>query len=62
MTKMTSTPKQLDDTSLDGVNGGIGLLLPAVQKVREAAAKPAPSVPSDGSVKGIANAGSGNGI
>jgi hypothetical protein len=32
------TPELIDDKDLDQASGGIGLLLPAVQKVREAAA------------------------
>ncbi|MBL0767791.1 hypothetical protein K5P26_05265 [Sphingopyxis sp. XHP0097] len=38
MTKKTKKPEALNDAALDNVTGGIGLLLPAVQKVREAAA------------------------
>jgi hypothetical protein len=37
MTKK-KTPELIDDKDLDQASGGIGLLLPAVQKVREAAA------------------------
>lgn len=36
MTKK-KTPELIDDKDLDQASGGLGLLLPAVQKVREAA-------------------------
>jgi hypothetical protein len=37
-------PEIIEDANLDDASGGIGLLLPAVQKVREAAAtEPAPT-------------------
>lgn len=38
----------LEESCLDQASGGIGLLLPAVQKIREAAARAA-----DGSVKPV---------
>ena len=31
---------ELDEAALDKLSGGIALLLPAVQKIREAAARP----------------------
>jgi hypothetical protein len=37
------TPEVIEDAELDDASGGIGLLVPAVQKVREAAAKPSSS-------------------
>lgn len=37
MTKK-KTPELIEDKDLDKASGGIGLLVPAVQKVREAAA------------------------
>jgi len=50
MTKKQDAPEAVSDEALDDVAGG--LLLPAVQKVREAAARSA-----DGSVKIAAGSG-----
>jgi hypothetical protein len=50
-------PQSVSDEALDNVNGGIALLLPAVQKVREAASRA-----GDGSVKTVSTQTSGNGI
>ena len=38
MTKKNKTPELIEDKDLDEASGGLGLLVPAVQKVREAAA------------------------
>lgn len=55
MTKETKKPKdnvtkagafELEEQDLENVQGGLGLLLPAVQKVREAA-----TLTADGSVR-----------
>ena len=62
MTKDKSTPEAITDEALDGVAGGIALLVPAVQKVREAAAKPAATAAGDGSVKGVTTQTAGSGI
>jgi len=39
MTEATNTPELIEDEELDEASGGIALLLPAVQKVREAASQ-----------------------
>lgn len=45
--KAADAPEVVSDAALDEASGGIGLLLPAVQKVRESG----PRVVGDGSVK-----------
>ncbi len=69
MTKQNDTPEPINDEALDSVAGG-GLLLPAVQKVHEAAALPADgsvrfasrTKPGDGSVKSLTQTTTGSGI
>ncbi|WP_416907707.1 MAG: hypothetical protein ACMVO5_11880 [Polymorphobacter sp.] len=57
--KAADAPEVVSDAALDEAAGGIGLLLPAVQKVRESG----PRVVGDGSVKpgadGFADYGAG---
>ncbi|WP_432769709.1 MAG: hypothetical protein HEQ22_02900 [Sphingopyxis sp.] len=72
MSKKRPTPEAISDEALDGVNGGIliGLLLPAVQKVSDAPAKPgdgsvrtvASTSAAPGGIKSIAQGTGGNGI
>lgn len=39
MSDKSNQPAELTEQALDEANGGIGLLVPAVQKIREAAAR-----------------------